>query len=299
MPVIGVAKAGWNLDQLKARARDSLEKHGGIDPPAFEKLCGLAALRRRRLQRPGDVSSHPQRTRLRPTAGALSRDSARLFGPVVEQLAKADCTRRARHHRKAVRPRPRIGLELNGFCSAPSTRSRSSASTITSESARAQHGVLPFRQFVLEPIWNRNHVESMQITWRKISASGPGRFLRRNRHDPRRGPEPPISGAGQSGDGAAVRTDSESIRDEKVKVLKAIPPLDTKNVVRGQFRGYRKEKGVAPDSKMETFAALQAGDRFLALARGSVLHPGGKMPAGDLHGNRRPAPAASDDVFGI
>ena len=41
VPVIGVAKAGWNLDQLKARAKDSLEKHGGLDPAAFEKLSGL------------------------------------------------------------------------------------------------------------------------------------------------------------------------------------------------------------------------------------------------------------------
>jgi glucose-6-phosphate 1-dehydrogenase len=54
-----------------------------------------------------------------------------------------------------------------------------------------------------------------------------------------------------------VRTDSESIRDEKVKVLKAIPPLKAKDVVRGQFRGYRKEPGVAPGSKVETFAALK------------------------------------------
>jgi len=54
-----------------------------------------------------------------------------------------------------------------------------------------------------------------------------------------------------------VRTDSETIRDEKVKVLKAIPPLEAKNLVRGQFRGYRKENGVAADSKVETFAALQ------------------------------------------
>jgi glucose-6-phosphate 1-dehydrogenase len=53
------------------------------------------------------------------------------------------------------------------------------------------------------------------------------------------------------------RTDSESIRDEKVKVLKAIPSLESKSVVRGQFRGYRNEKGVAPDSQVETFAALQ------------------------------------------
>jgi glucose-6-phosphate 1-dehydrogenase len=54
-----------------------------------------------------------------------------------------------------------------------------------------------------------------------------------------------------------IRTDSESVRDEKVKVLKAISPLDPKNLVRGQFRGYREEPGVAPDSKVETFAALK------------------------------------------
>jgi len=54
-----------------------------------------------------------------------------------------------------------------------------------------------------------------------------------------------------------VRTDSESIRDEKVKVLKAIPPLEAKNVVRGQFRGYRQESGVAAGSTVETFAAMQ------------------------------------------
>jgi len=54
-----------------------------------------------------------------------------------------------------------------------------------------------------------------------------------------------------------LRTDSESIRDEKVKVLKAMSPLDPKNLVRGQFKGYRNEPGVAPDSKVETFAALK------------------------------------------
>src|ERR671925_250256 len=54
-----------------------------------------------------------------------------------------------------------------------------------------------------------------------------------------------------------ARADSESIRDEKVKVLKAIPPIDEKDLVRGQFRGYRDEKGVAKDSLVETFAALK------------------------------------------
>src|SRR5262249_56191983 len=54
-----------------------------------------------------------------------------------------------------------------------------------------------------------------------------------------------------------VRTDSESIRDEKVKVLKAIPTLDATSVVRGQFRDYRKEPGVAPNSTVETFAVVR------------------------------------------
>jgi glucose-6-phosphate 1-dehydrogenase len=54
-----------------------------------------------------------------------------------------------------------------------------------------------------------------------------------------------------------ARADSESMRDEKVKVLKSIPPLDAKDVLRGQFRGYRKEPGVSPDSKVETFAAVR------------------------------------------
>ena len=56
VPVIGVAKAGWNLDQLRARAHDSVEKHGGLDPGSLREALGYAALRRRRLQRPGDIS---------------------------------------------------------------------------------------------------------------------------------------------------------------------------------------------------------------------------------------------------
>src|SRR6202007_503881 len=96
VPVVGVAKAGWNLDQLKARAKDSLEKHAGIDRPAFDKLCSLL----RYVD--GDYKDAATFQAIRKVLGSAQRPAhylaipPALFGLVVEQLAQADCTNGAR-----------------------------------------------------------------------------------------------------------------------------------------------------------------------------------------------------------
>jgi len=80
-----------------------------------------------------------------------------------------------------------------------------------------------------------------------------------------------------------VRTDSETIRDEKVKVLKAIRSLEAKNLVRGQFRGYRKENGVAPGFQSRNLRRFAVERGFLAVARRAVLHPGREVLASHVY----------------
>jgi glucose-6-phosphate 1-dehydrogenase len=260
MPIIGVAKSGWSQDRLLARAKDSLEHHGGVDQNAFKKLSQLL----RYVD--GDYADAGTFTKVRKELGSAKAPThylaipPSLFGTVAQGLAQSGCG----DHARVVVEKP-FGHDL----ASAQELNRTLHQYFPEERIyRIDHylGKEPvqnilytrFANPIFEPIWNRNYIQSIQITMaEKFGVEDRGRFydetgalrdvvqnhmlqvLSNLTMDPPTG------------------EDHEATRDEKASLLKAIRPLTPESVVRGQYHGYRSVPGVAAGSTVETFIAIK------------------------------------------
>ncbi len=261
VPIIGVAKAGWGIEQLRDRARASLAEHGGgVDEAVFADLVRLL----RYID--GDYADPATFTALRKELGTAAHPThylaipPSLFGSVVQSLGASGCADGAR----VIVEKP------FGHDGASARVLNEKLHDVFPEASvfridhylgkEAVENLLYFRfaNTFVEPIWNRSYIDSVQITMAEsFGVQGRGKF-----YDETGAIRDVIQNhllqvVGYLAMEPPGSVDADRVRDEQVKVFRAIRPLTPESVVRGQFDGYRVEPGVAPDSSVETYAAVK------------------------------------------
>jgi len=260
IPIIGIARQGWNAERLRDRMRDSLENAGGVIEPAFSKLC--ANLR----YIDGDYTDPSTFDRLRQALEGKQRPlhylaiPPSLFPTVVKGLAASGCAKDAR----VVVEKP-FGRDLASAQALNATlhevfpeRSVFRIDHFLGKEAVRNLLYFRFANTFLEPVWNRNYIDNVQVTMAEdFGVQGRGAFY---------------DDVGAIRDvvqnhllqvvtllamDAPIGDDANAIQAEKLRLFRAMRPLQPQQVVRGQFRGYRDEKGVRPDSQVETYAAMR------------------------------------------
>lgn len=260
MPIIGVARDDWSQEKLQLRAKESLENNGGVDPEVFPKLMTLMRYVN------GDYNDPHTYQRLKKTLSGMLRPlhymaiPPSMFAVVVKGLESSGCATNAR----IIIEKPfgrdfASAQELNHILH--SVFPEQAIFRIDHYLAKEAVQNLVYFRFanaIFEPVWNRNYIDCIQITMAEnFGVQGRGSFYEETGAIRDVVQNHLLQVTALLAMEAPSGHDAQSIQAEKLQLMRAMRPLDPHELVRGQFRGYREEKGVAIDSNVETFAALQ------------------------------------------